>query len=83
MNDKDIKWGLAGADNDWYMPRVSFWKRWPIIRHVRTLHAAWQVHRHYEVYTGVLGMTPTGHDDWVLYGMWRGYERLTTEETTE
>lgn len=83
MTGKDMEWGLIAANNDWYMPRVSRWKRWPVVRHVRTLRAAMRVHRHYQIYTGLMGMASTGYDEWVLYGMWRGYERLTQSEAND
>jgi hypothetical protein len=58
----------------WVMPSAPRWKRLPIIRHLRAIRAAWHVFQHDSFYTR-LGMIPTGYDQWVLHGIWKGYER--------
>ena len=75
MSSAEIqKWRETGIKNRWTMPKTWGISRLPIIRHVRTLLAAWAVERHYAVYES-MGLLHTGYDEWVLWGLWRG---LTT-----
>ncbi len=75
MKDKDyLDWAAQGLRNGWEMPKTSWWKTWPIIRHVRTLIAVVGASNWYEHGPGQFGI-PTGEDDWILWGMWRGLER--------
>jgi hypothetical protein len=67
------RWASIGQRNGWSMPKAPGWKRLPIIRHVRVMyHAArlilWEDH-----WTRA-GYVPNGYDDWVLHGIWRGWE---------
>ena len=67
------RWAIVGLRNGWTMPGAPRWKRLPVIRHVRVIyHVArltlWR--RHWEA----RGYVPHGYDDWVLAGMWRGWE---------
>jgi hypothetical protein len=58
-------------ENSWVMPFAPWWKRLPMIRHVRTVALKFKVEEHYTVGMGGLGLR-TGYDDWVLYGIWHG-----------
>jgi hypothetical protein len=64
------EWVETGDRNGWVMPVSPWWKRLPIIRHVRTMYNMFQVERHYEAWN--VGIR-TGYDEWVLDGMWEGY----------
>jgi hypothetical protein len=67
-------WSMIQRDQGWIMPAAPRWKRLPLIRHLRAIRAAWHVHQHNAFYIG-LGLLPTGYDQWVLHGIWKGYER--------
>ena len=58
-------------ENSWVMPFAPWWKRLPMIRHVRAVALKFKVEEHYTVCMGGLGLR-TGYDDWVLYGIWHG-----------
>ena len=60
--------------NGWEMPSASWWKRLPIIRHIRAAYYRFQVDRHNSFYRA-LGKIPTGYDSWVIYGIAKGMER--------
>lgn len=67
------EWLAAGLDSGWGPPpRSGPLARLPVIRHVRTLWLTLQVARHSTFWAG-MGMLDTGYDDWVLFGMWRGW----------
>lgn len=36
MRSDFMDWVQDGLDNDWAMPFAAWWKRLPIIRHIRT-----------------------------------------------
>jgi hypothetical protein len=73
MTDTEREWHEDGERNGWSLPaKAPSWKRLPVIRHVRTIVNAWRVDQHESVWRSV-GMTPTGFDHWVLFGMWRGW----------
>lgn len=78
MTDAIAEWKALGAEYDWSMPAAPWWKRLPIIRHIRTLWIAYQVERHYAYGFGSIGLR-SGYDDWVLWGMWRGLDRAAKE----
>jgi hypothetical protein len=67
------RWAIAGLRNGWKMPLAPWWKRLPVIRHIRVAyHAARLVI--WEDFWRRAGYVPNGYDDWVLAGMWRGWE---------
>lgn len=77
MNDHDAAgddWEADQKVHGWIMPSAPRWKRLPIIRHVRALICAGRVRKH-EQMVRFLGMIPSGYDQWVLYGIWKGRER--------
>lgn len=73
MSDADL-WIEDGAKYNWVMPSAPWWKRLPVIRHIRTKYLQLQVFRHNSFWVGA-GLIPTGYDEWVLYGIWIGKER--------
>lgn len=68
---KDDPWEIDGKLYGWSMPPSSWWKRLPIIRHVRAIYHSYFVICHNNFYTG-LGLIPTGYDQWVIHGIWKG-----------
>lgn len=58
----------------WQMPTAPWWKRLPVVRHIRAIWIMWQIERWYAYGPGSIGIR-TGYDDWVAYGIWRGMER--------
>lgn len=58
----------------WEMPAAPWWKKLPIIRHVRAIWAKIQVERWYSHGPGLLGIR-SGYDDWIVYGIFHGKER--------
>ena len=68
------EWLKDMTANRWLMPYAPWWKRLPIIRHIRAVALKWKVENHYTSGMGVFGLR-TGYDDWVLYGIWHGLER--------
>lgn len=81
MTDAIAEWKAEGDECGWVIPHAPWWKRLPVIRHVRTLWAAYQVECHYAYGMGQFGLR-TGYDDWVLWGMWRGLD-CAAKETGE
>ena len=67
-------WLRQSEENGWMMPRAAWWKRIPIIRHVRAIVSAIAVSRHNTLWQAA-GMIPTGYDEWILHGIWHGMER--------
>lgn len=67
------RWHQTRADCGWSMPSAPFWKRLPVVRHIRTWWGMYQISRWYSQGPGLLGI-PTGYDNWVLFGMWHGLE---------
>lgn len=67
-------WKRTGESNGWLMPIAPRWKRLPVIRHFRALAGAVAVSKHEAIYEHT-GMISTGYDQWVLWGMFHGYER--------
>ena len=66
-------WEWAQSEFGWEMPAAVWWKRLPIIRHIRAIYAAIQVDRHNRFYRRI-GLASTGYDEWVCAGIWRGKE---------
>lgn len=71
--DPDVKWIADMRENNWRMPSAPRWKRLPVIRHIRWFFASIKVRQHERFYTS-LGLLRTGYDQWVLYGIFKGYE---------
>lgn len=67
------QWMKDGQDNGWTMPRAAWWKRLPVIRHVRVIYHLVQLERQNRFWISV-GKIPTGYDEWVIYGIARGME---------
>jgi hypothetical protein len=79
MSEDERNWREDADRNGWVMPCAVWWKRLPVIRHVRAA-----IHRHralkYRHLTRAAGLGLGGlpqFDRWVLYGIARGYERPT------
>lgn len=73
-NTYEQQWLADKHVHGWEMPFAAAWKRLPVIRHIRVLYLSVQVSVHESFWRG-LGRIPTGYDHWVLYGIWRGWER--------
>lgn len=74
--DKDYwEWLEKGRRNGWHAqrPKAAPWKRWPVIRHARSIILAAGMARWYTHGPGQFGI-PTGYDEWALYGIWKGWE---------
>lgn len=67
-------WHHNEAKYSWVMPSATWWKRLPLIRHVRYWRRFFAV-QEYEQFWLSLGIIPTGYDRWVLFGIWHGLER--------
>lgn len=67
-------WEQDRVDFDWQMPVAPWWKRLPIIRHVRAMRTKILIERWYAFGPGTMGLR-SGYDDWVVTGMWHGKER--------
>lgn len=74
MADPITEWREIGERNGWRMPPSPWWKRLPVVRHVRVLWHSYHLVRHEQIARS-LGMIPTGADAWVLWGMLRGLDR--------
>lgn len=68
------RWTEDGQRFGWVVPAAPWWKRLPGIRHFRAAIGARAVAKHNRFY-GALGLMLTGYDEWVLYGIFHGYER--------
>ena len=68
------QWMQDGKDMKWEMPFAPWWKRLPVIRHVRVIYHLVQLERHNRFWISV-GKIPTGYDEWVIYGIAKGMER--------
>lgn len=55
------------------IPKAIWWKRLPLIRHIRAVWAKWQVDAHYEAWA-MMGLLPvnSGFDYAVIEAIWRG-----------
>jgi hypothetical protein len=70
-------WHEDAARHGWVMPAVSWWKRLPVIRHVRFAVLMRRAFK-YRAITAALGLGIGGlpqYDRWVLFGIFHGYER--------
>lgn len=73
MSDMDL-WLEDKQVNGWEMPTASWWKRLPIVRHVRAIYHRVRLYHHNSFYLSI-GMIPSGYDNWVIYGIAKGMER--------
>jgi len=73
MSDMDL-WLEDKQANGWEMPAASWWRRLPVIRHMRAAYHRVRLERHNAFYLSV-GMIPSGYDNWVIYGIAKGMER--------
>ena len=78
MDDEEVYWRMCGKNHNWKMPIIPRWKRLPIVRHILTWKAMWEVERWYTYGPGSIGI-PTGYDNWVLDGMWNNWESLEND----
>lgn len=67
------KWKADGRNLGWKMPSAPWWKRLPVIRHIRVMWIGIQIARH-DRFWRAFGLLPTGYDQWVLFGIWHGKE---------
>lgn len=74
MKDSMKYWREDAEANKWVMPAAPFWKRLPIVRHLRAISHSIGVSRHNALVRSI-GMIPSGYDRWVLFGIWHGMER--------
>lgn len=73
MSDLD-HWKQDAADFGWQMPTAPRWKRLPVIRHARSAWLRLRVEWHY-TFWGAIGAARSGYDNWVIFGIARGFER--------
>ena len=73
MADVEL-WLEDKCSNGWEMPTASWWKRLPVIRHIRATYHRRGVARHNAFWLSV-GAIPSGYDAWVIYGIAKGLER--------
>lgn len=73
MTDRHHNWRMDGADKGWRMPPATWFRRMPLIRHIRAIRAFLRVEQHDDLWRAA-GYIPTGYDQWVLYGIWHGLE---------
>ena len=71
MGNHNDWWVAAMNDNKWVMPYAPWWKRLPIIRHIRAFDMQIKLERDYAHGIGLLGLR-TGYDEWVIHGIWYG-----------
>lgn len=74
MSTSAERWERDRTLNGWVMPTAPIWKRLPGIRWVRFAWHGFRVTQHQSAFRG-LGMLSSGYDEWVLYGILRGWER--------
>ncbi len=67
-------WHKDAEEFGWVMPSAPWWKRMPVVRHIRFVFLGIAVARHTAFWISV-GKIPTGHDEWVLHGILHGMER--------
>lgn len=74
MNESDERWERDRVQRRWRMPTSSRWKRLPGIRLIRFVWHSYRLVRHQAAFSG-LGMWSSGYDEWVLYGIARGFDK--------
>lgn len=70
----DQLWRDDQQRQGWVMPSASKWKRLPVIRWLRFVCHSIRYARH-AARCRSMGMLSSGYDEWVLYGIARGWER--------
>jgi hypothetical protein len=73
MTDFEL-WKSDGIERGWVMPSAPWWKKLPVVRHVRAIRHRLGVRR-WNALVASVGMIPSGYDEWVVYGIARGMER--------
>ena len=76
IDNSEKYWKEDAAKNGWTMESVAWWKRLPIVRHVRCAYLTIQAQR-FRKMTHSMGLGIGGmpqKDSWVLYGIAKGYE---------
>jgi hypothetical protein len=66
-------WKKDGEDFGWIMPSAPWWKKLPVVRHVRAIIYRVEV-RQWNAAMRSVGMVRSGYDEWVLYGIACGME---------
>jgi hypothetical protein len=74
VSASSAQWHADQKRYGWIMPPAPRWKRLPVIRYFRFVWHNFNIRRHNAMW-GSLGMVPSGYDEWVLYGVARGWER--------
>lgn len=69
------KWEEDGRDFGWVMPPAAWWKRLPVIRHVRAAYLSHKVDEYQQLLTRATGALHSGYDRWVIWGIAHGKER--------
>lgn len=67
-------WLQDGECRGWKMHSAPWWKRLPVIRHVRAFLLSIGLDRHNDFWRAA-GRFPTGEDEWRLWGIYHGLER--------
>lgn len=74
MRHSKRDWLSHGHNKSWKPPApATRWKRLPIIRHIRGAWLSMKIEQHYSILVCRLGLVRTGYDEWVLYGIFRGW----------
>lgn len=73
IDEAGESWIDEGHEKGWMMPVKRWFQRWPIVRHFWVGWVGIQVERHNTRWRQ-MGSIPTGYDEWVLYGVWRGFD---------
>ena len=73
MTDFEM-WVQDGNEMGWEMPSAPWWKRLPVIRHIRAIYGLIKLEQHNRFWLRA-GLIPTGYDEWVVYGIARGMEK--------
>lgn len=68
------RWLEDARMNGWKMPSAPWWKRLPVVRHIRAAYLTGQVVRHQAFWTRATGALHSGYDHWVLWGIAQGME---------
>lgn len=74
LTDDAERWEADASAYGWQMPRAEWWKRQWGIRHIRCAYFAGKVQQNNQFWHSQ-GLILTGYDNWVLYGIRRGWER--------
>lgn len=77
MTESEKLWLEEQERHGWVMPSAPWWKRIPIVRHIRGAIARFRVDRAAAQWqqVGICLGRPSQFDLWVCYGIIRGWER--------